>query len=79
MSWSRGWEGNRSQFHNFFFFYREERGQVQLLFFVKIPCDIFLFIPCTIFQIAWKLVSSAGGNWKDPEPRRMPVPEKERW
>lgn len=73
MSWSRCWEGNRSQLYYIFkkiYIYREERGQVQLLFFVLIPCEFFFsFHVSTVFQVTWKLVSSAGGNWKELEPQ----------
>lgn len=70
-----GLEGNVAQLHTavhlFFFNTRTERGQMQLLFFVWIFFFwwIILFIPCVraMFLVAWKLVSSTGRNWKEPE------------
>lgn len=41
---------------------------MQLLFFVKIPCEydfFFSFHVCIISLMALKLVSGSGGNWKE--------------
>lgn len=71
---NNGLEGNVSQFHAgihlFFLFLYKDRKMPNATFVLCVEFFfwwIILLIPCAMFLVAWKLVSSTGRNWKEPE------------